>query len=212
MNTSHPTTTRANPDIRGDAGRTEKVVPINPMQSTEAAHRGPDLTNLVDTLRNACARATTPIHPLFVRIKLYQAVISLTRGLMLARADAGLSPVLDADLVMLLDDTRESAGAMAIDPELPVMDAILLYNLIARLCRLAHRARGKRAAQPAPDKGKPSSTVPTPIQISAPPVVPSKPDQPADGTPVLVPVWPSRQRNAGMTTEAGHSPQALERE
>ena len=129
---------------------------------------------------------------------------------MLARADAGLSPVLDADLVMLLDDTRESAGAMAIDPELPVMDAILLYNLIARLCRLAHRARGKRAAQPAPDKGKLSSTAP--IQASAPPLVASKPDQPADGTPVLVPVWPSRQGNAGMTTEAGHSPQALERE
>ena len=182
MNTSHPTTTRTTPDIRGDAGRSEKVVPNNPMQSTEAAPPGFDVTNLEDTLRDACTRATTPIHPLFVRLKLYQAVISLTRGLMLVRADAGLSPVLDADLVMLLDQTRESAGALAIDPDLPVMDAILVYRLIATLCRLAHRARGRRSSRPAPISRKISSQIP-----AATP----EPDLPEDDATVALPAAPA---------------------
>ena len=206
MNTSHPTTTRANPDIRGDAGRTEKVVPINPMQSTDAAHQGPDLTNLADTLRDACARATTPIHPLFVRLKLYRAVVSLARGLMLARADAGLPPALEADLVMLLDQTRDSASDMAIDPDLPVMDAILLYNVIATLCRLAHRARGRRSSRPEPINRKISSCIP----VAAPEhVIPAPSARGADGAPVVLPVGPVQQDNAAMATEAGRSPGAL---
>ena len=216
MNTSHPTTTRTNPDIRGETGRTEKVVPINPMQSTDAAHQGPDLTNLEDTLRDACARATTPIHPLFVRLKLYRAVVSLARGLMLARADAGLPPALDADLVMLLDQTRDSASDMAIDPDLPVMDAILLYNVIATLCRLAHRARGRRSSRPVPINRKISSCMPVPasepdLSVDDAPehVIPAPSARGADAAPVVLPVGPVQQDNAAMATEAGRSPGAL---
>jgi hypothetical protein len=118
---------------------------MNDMHPHEEHH--PDFSAMEAALRDACARARHAIFPLGVMLKLYRSVTALTRSLMRARLDAGLSRGFGDDLIALLDATRDAACAHFPDPEMPVMDAIVIHRAVVALAAAAHRARaGQRGA------------------------------------------------------------------
>jgi hypothetical protein len=121
-------------------------------------HR-PDFSAMEAALRDACTRARHAIFPLSVMLKLYRSVTALARSLMRARADAGLPRGLGDDLIALLDATRDAACAHFPDPEMPVMDAIVIHRAVIALAAAAHRARA----------GRQSAAVETPESKSLPP-------------------------------------------
>ncbi len=114
------------------------------MQPGDEGPGTPDFSALEGALRDACTRARYAIFPLAVMLKLYRSVTSLTRSLMLARVDARLPKGLSEELIALLDVVRDAACGALPDPEMPVMDAILVHRAIVALAGAAHQARGGR--------------------------------------------------------------------
>ena len=133
-----------------------KSVTDNPLQPGDEGLDTPDFSALEGALRDACTRAMYAIFPLAVMLKLYRSVTSLTRALMLARVDAGLPKGLSPELAGLLDAVRDAACGGLPDPELPVMDAILVHRAIVALAGAAHRARGGRRVVSATTTPEPS--------------------------------------------------------
>ena len=140
------------------------------MQPGDEGPGTPDFSALEGALRDACTRARYAIFPLAVMLKLYRSVTSLTRALMLARADVGLPKGLSPELIALLDAVRDAACGGLPDPELPVMDAILVHRAVVALAGAAHRARGGRrvvvsaATSPDHDGKMEIATEPPPAQ------------------------------------------------
>jgi hypothetical protein len=59
-------TTRSIPAIPAEPGHTSEYVTDDPMHPGEAGFAAPNFSDLEATFRDACIRATTPIHPPFV--------------------------------------------------------------------------------------------------------------------------------------------------
>jgi hypothetical protein len=134
-----------------------KSISIYHMDSENPDPNAPDFTALEGALRDACTRAMIPTLPLAVMLKLYRSVAAVARALMRARVDAGLPRGLDEDLVAMLDAVRDAVCRLLPDPEMPTVDAILVYRAIVALSLAAHRARDSARATAASDAAPLSS-------------------------------------------------------
>ena len=115
---------------------------IDPMHRED-----PTVAALELALRDACARAVRATEPLALALRLFRSVMTLARGLRLARGDAGLPPVLAEDLVGMLEVVMGAAAEHLRDPAVPVAMAIRLHRTIAALAREVHRGRAAGAVR-----------------------------------------------------------------
>ena len=137
------------------------------------------------TFRDTCALALQCTHPFPAMLRLYRAVVGLTKTLMQARRDAGLDPALTNDLVALVEQARDTVGLHFSCLDLPLDDAFRLQTITIALARAAHRARcgqipGRRS-HANPIEPKPP-VEPKPIErprAITPPLDVSVPDTPA---------------------------------
>ena len=146
-----------------------KSAPIDPMCPENAAPETPEFKGMEDALRDACGRAMQLVFPLATMLRLYRSVAGLTRALMQARADLGLSPRLSDELVALLDTVRDTTGMHFPDPEMPVNDAIQVHRAMMGLARIAHRARVGRLRGAFPAKQSRPQATTDPLDASFPP-------------------------------------------